>query len=42
MGKLKNEIKARNVKDWGEDVYTQSILKWYRLAKHDTGVERYV
>ena len=38
---LKNKIKARNEKDWDE-VYKKSTLKWYRLAKDDTGVERYV
>ena len=37
---LKNKIKARNEKDWEKEVYTKSILKWYRLAKYDTGVER--
>ena len=42
MGKLKNEIKAGNEKDGEEEVYTKSTLKWYRLAKNDTGVERYV
>ena len=41
MGKLKNEIMARNEKDW-EEVYTKSALKWYRLAKDDTGVEIYM
>ena len=39
MGKLKDKIKARNEKDWKE-VYTKSTLK--RLAKDDTGLERYV
>ena len=24
------------------EVYTKSTLKWYRLAKDDTGVEKYV
>ena len=38
--KLKNKIKARNEKDWDEEVYTKSILKWYRLAKDGTGLER--
>ena len=33
VGKLKNKIKARNEKDWDEEVYIKSILKWYRLAK---------
>ena len=42
MGKLKNKIKARNEKDWEEEVYTKSTLKWYRLAKDEIGVERYV
>ena len=42
MGKLKNKIKAGNEKDWEEEVYMKSALKWYRLAKDDTGVERYV
>ena len=41
MGKLENKIKARNEKDW-EEVYMKSTLKWYRLAKDDTRVERYV
>ena len=41
VGKLKTEIKARNEKDW-EKVYTRSTLKWYRLAKDDAGMERYV
>ena len=39
---MKNKIKARNEKDWEEEVYTKSTLKWYRLAKDDTGVEIYV
>ena len=42
MGKLKNKIKARNEKDWEEEVYIKSTLKWYRLEKDDTGAERYV
>ena len=42
VGKLMNKIKARNEKDWEEEVYKKSTLKWYRLAKDDTGVERYV
>ncbi len=42
MVKLKNEIMARNEKDWEEEVYTKSTLKWYRLAKDDTGVEKYM
>ena len=33
MGKLKNKIRARNAKDWEEEVYTKSTLKWLRLAK---------
>ena len=41
FGKLKNKIKAGNENDWKE-VYRKSTLKWYRLAKDDTGVERYV
>ena len=41
MGKLKNKIKARNEKDW-EEIYTKSTWKWYRLAKDNTGVERYM
>ena len=41
MGKLKNKIKARNEMGW-EGVYTKSTLKWFRLAKDGTGVERYV
>ena len=32
-----NKIKARNEKDWEEDVYTKSTLKWYWLAKDGTG-----
>ena len=39
VGKLKNKIKARNEKDWEEEVDTKSTLKWYRLAKYDIGVE---
>ena len=39
---MKNKIKARNEKDCEEEVYTKCTLKWYRLAKDDTGVERYV
>ena len=35
MGKL-NKIKARNEKDWEEEVYMKSTLKWYRLAKDST------
>ena len=42
MGKLKNTIKARNEKDWEEEVYMKSTLKWYGLANDGTGVERYV
>ena len=42
MGKLKNKIKARNEKDWEEEAYTKSTLKWYMLAMDDTEVERYV
>ena len=34
VGKLKNK---RNEKDWEEDVYRKSTLKWHRLAKDDTG-----
>ena len=41
VDKLKNMIKAKNEKNW-EDIYTKSTLKWCRLAKDDTGVERYV
>ena len=40
VGKLKNKIKARN-EDW-EEVYMKSTLKWYRLSKCGTWVERYV
>ena len=36
----RNMIKARNVKDWEEEVYMKSTLKSYRLANYDTGVER--
>ena len=42
VGKLKNKIMTRNGKDWEEEVDTKSTLKWYRLAKDDTGVERYM
>ena len=35
MGKLKNE-------KYCEEIYTKSTLKWYRLAKDNTGVERYM
>ena len=35
-------IKPRNEKDWEEKLYTKSTLKWYRLAKDDIGVERYM
>ena len=42
MGILEDMIKARNEKDWEEEVYKKSTLKWYRLAKDDVGVERYV
>ena len=37
VGKLMNKIKARNEKDWEEEIYTKSTLKWYRLSKDDTG-----
>ena len=40
VGKLRNKIKARNEKNWEEEVYTKSTLKCYRLAKDGTGVER--
>ena len=36
MGKLKKKIKARNEKDWEEEVYMKSILKWYMLEKDNT------
>ena len=42
VSKLKNRIKARNEKDWEEEVYMKSTLKWFRLAKDDTGVKEYV
>ena len=42
VGRLENKIKARNEKDWEEEVYTKNTLKWFRLAKYDTGLERYV
>ena len=35
VGKLKNE-------KYCEEIYTKSTLKWYRLAKDNTGVERYI
>ena len=38
VGKLKNKIKVKNEKDREEEAYTKSTLKWYRLAKDDTGV----
>ena len=41
-GKLKKKIKARNEKDWEEEVYTKRTLKWSRLAKDGTGMKRYV
>ena len=37
VGKMMNKIKARNEKDWEEEIYTKSTLKWYRLSKDDTG-----
>ena len=40
VGKLKNKIKSRSEKDWEEEMYTKSTLKWYRLEKDDTVVER--
>ena len=36
VGKLKNKIKERNEKDW-EEAYMKNTLKWYRLAKNDSG-----
>ena len=42
VGKLKNKIKARNEKDWEEEVYKKSTIEMVRLAKDGTGVERYV
>ena len=35
MGKLKNE-------KYCVELYTKNTLKWYRLAKDNTGVERYI
>ena len=32
MNRLKKKIKARNAKDWEEEVYTKSMLNWYKLA----------
>ena len=40
MSRYMNYIKARN-EDW-EEVYTKSTLKWYKLGKDRTEVERYV
>ena len=37
MGKLKNKI--RQELRWTEEVNRKSTLKWYRLAKDNTGVE---
>ena len=37
VGKLKNMINSPN-----PEVYMKSTLKWYRLAKDDTRVERFV
>ena len=31
---------ARNEKDWEEEVYKESTLKWYRLEIDDAAVER--
>ena len=38
----KEKIKMRNEKDWVEEVSSKSILKQYKLAKNDAGVERYL
>ena len=40
VGKLKKRL--RQEMRTGTKKYTKSTLKWYRLAKDDTGVERYV
>ena len=37
VGKLKSKIKAGNEKDWEEDVYMKSMLKWSRLANDGQG-----
>ena len=37
---LDNKFKARNEKDWEEEIYTKSTLKWYNLANDCTGMER--
>ena len=37
VARLKNKIKARNEKNWDEEVYTKSILKRYKLKKDGTG-----
>ena len=33
MGKLKNKIKARNEKDWEEEVYTKTDIEMVHVAK---------
>ncbi len=40
VDKLMNKIKASNEKDWKK--LMKCTLRWYRLAKDDTGVERCV
>ena len=35
--RLKNKIKARNEKDWEEEVYRKRELKCCKLAKNGTG-----
>ena len=32
LSRLKNKIKARNEKDWEEEVYMKSTLKWWKLT----------
>ena len=35
-------LQGKNEKDWEDEVYMKSTLKWYRLAKDNTVVERYM
>ena len=42
-GLVGKKIKIRPInEDWEEEIDTKSTLKWNRLAKDGTGVERYV
>ena len=42
VGRLKNKIVERNKKDWEEELYLKSTLKWYKLEKDGTRVAKYV